>query len=73
MATHARTTEKPDPRRVSRWRESMDRRASARRSRRSPAPLLAELGYRVGDGPGTEPRVAVVAGAGSDDGDGEAR
>ena len=25
MATHARTTEKPDPRRVSRWRESMDR------------------------------------------------
>ena len=25
MKTHARTTEKPDPKRVSRWRESMDR------------------------------------------------
>ncbi|MHC5924064.1 hypothetical protein ACYT6T_09865, partial [Streptococcus pyogenes] len=25
MKTHARTTEKPDPRRVSRWRESMSR------------------------------------------------
>ena len=29
---------------------------TARSSSRSPAPLLAELGYQVGDGPGTEPR-----------------
>jgi len=55
MATHARTTEKPDPRRVSRWRESMDR--SDRRQFESIAgPLLVELGYQIGDGPGTEPR-----------------
>ena len=71
MATHARTTEKPDPRRVSRWREGMDR--SDREAFEAIAgPLLAELGYRIGDGPDTEPRVAV-AGAGSDDGDGGAR
>ena len=25
MATHARTTERPDPKRVSRWREGMER------------------------------------------------
>jgi sulfotransferase family protein len=55
MATHARTTEKPDPRRASRWRESMDR--SDRAQFESIAgPLLVELGYQVGDGPGTEPR-----------------
>jgi hypothetical protein len=55
MATHARTTEKPDPRRVSRWREGMDR--SDRALFESIAgPLLAELGYATGDGPGTEPR-----------------
>jgi Sulfotransferase family len=55
MATHARTTERPDPRRVSRWRESMDR--TDRELFESIAgPLLAELGYATGDGPGTEPR-----------------
>jgi hypothetical protein len=55
MKTHARTTEKPDPRRVSRWRESMDR--SDRELFESIAgPLLTELGYAVGDGEGTEPR-----------------
>ena len=55
MATHARTTEKPDPKRVSRWRESMDR--SDRELFESIAgPLLVELGYQIGDGPGTEPR-----------------
>ncbi|HEX2388721.1 MAG TPA: sulfotransferase [Solirubrobacterales bacterium] len=55
MATHARTTEEPDPRRASRWRESMDR--SDRAQFESIAgPLLVELGYQVGDGPGTEPR-----------------
>jgi hypothetical protein len=57
MMTHARTTEKPDPRRVSRWRESMDR--SDRELFESIAgPLLEELGYVTGDGPGTEPRQA---------------
>ena len=57
MMTHARTTEKPDPRRVSRWRESMDR--SDRELFESIAgPLLEELGYVTGDGPGTEPRPA---------------
>ncbi len=55
MKTHARTTEKPDPRRVSRWRESMDR--SQREEFESIAgPLLSELGYATGDGPDTEPR-----------------
>ena len=55
MKTHARTTEKPDPRRVSRWRESMDR--SDRELFESIAgPLLTELGYATGDGEGTEPR-----------------
>lgn len=55
MATHARTTEKPDPSRVSRWREQMDR--EDRRLFESIAgELLEELGYTTGDGPGTEPR-----------------
>ena len=55
MKTHARTTEKPDPRRVSRWRESMDR--DDRELFESIAgPLLVELGYAIGDGEGTEPR-----------------
>ena len=55
MATHARTTEEPDPRRASRWRESMDRSYPARFESIA-GPLLVELGYQVGDGPGTEPR-----------------
>jgi hypothetical protein len=56
MMTHARTTEKPDPRRVSRWRESMDR--TDRELFESIAgPLLEELGYVTGDGPETEPRL----------------
>jgi len=55
MATHARTTEKPDPRRVSRWREGMDR-GDRELFESIAGPLLVELGYRVGDGPGTEPR-----------------
>ncbi len=60
MQTHARTTEKPDPRRVSRWRESMDR--GERETFESIAgPLLSELGYAVGDGAGTEPRDAAPA------------
>jgi hypothetical protein len=55
MATHARTTQAPDPSRVSRWRESMDR--EQRREFESIAgELLAELGYVTGDGEGTEPR-----------------
>ncbi len=55
MATHARTTEKPDPKRVSRWRESMSR--EEREEFESIAgTLLVELGYQIGDGPGTEPR-----------------
>ena len=55
MATHARTTEKPDPQRVSRWRESMDRSDRAQFESIAGA-LLVELGYQVGNGPGTEPR-----------------
>jgi hypothetical protein len=55
MATHARTTEKPDPRRVSRWRESMSREDRALFESIA-GPLLEELGYTVGDGPGTAPR-----------------
>lgn len=55
MATHARTTEKPDPRRVSRWREQMD--PEDRKLFESVAgELLEELGYTIGEGPGTEPR-----------------
>jgi hypothetical protein len=55
MATHARTTQAPDPSRVSRWREGMDR--EDRRLFESIAgELLEELGYTTGDGPGTEPR-----------------
>lgn len=55
MATHARTTQAPDPSRVSRWREQMD--PEQRREFESIAgPLLEELGYVTGDGPGTEPR-----------------
>jgi hypothetical protein len=55
MATHARTTEEPDPRRVSRWREGMDR-ADRELFESIAGPLLAELGYAIGDEPGTEPR-----------------
>jgi Sulfotransferase family len=55
MATHARTTEKPDPKRVSRWRESMDR-ADREQFESIAGPLLDELGYVTGDGPETEPR-----------------
>lgn len=55
MKTHARTTEKPDPRRVSRWRESMDR-GDRELFESIAGPLLVELGYAVGDGEGTEPR-----------------
>ncbi len=55
MMTHARTTQKPDPRRVSRWRESMDR-AEREEFESIAGPLLEELGYVTGDGPGTEPR-----------------
>ena len=55
MKTHARTTEKPDPKRVSRWRESMDR-ADRELFESIAGPLLSELGYAVGDGAGTEPR-----------------
>ena len=55
MKTHARTTEKPDPKRVSRWRESMDR-ADRELFESIAGPLLEELGYVTGDGPGTEPR-----------------
>lgn len=55
MMTHARTTEKPDPRRVSRWRESMDR-AERELFESIAGELLAELGYATGDGPETAPR-----------------
>lgn len=60
MMTHARTTEKPDPRRVSRWRESMDR-ADRETFESIAGDLLNELGYVTGDGPGTEPRTADAA------------
>ena len=47
MATHARTTEPPDPERVTRWRNEMS--ASEREAFESVAgDLLAELGYEVG-------------------------
>ena len=55
MATHARTTQAPDPSRVSRWRESMDRE-QRREFETIAGELLDELGYVTGDGPGTEPR-----------------
>jgi hypothetical protein len=58
MMTHARTTEKPDPRRVSRWRESMDR-ADRETFESIAGPLLDELGYVTGEGPGTEPRTGA--------------
>ena len=48
MATHARTTEPPDPERVTRWRTEMsegDRTAFEAMA----GDLLAELGYEVGD------------------------
>lgn len=62
MQTHARTTQAPDPSRVSRWREQMD--AEDRRLFESIAgELLSELGYAVGDGPGTEPRDFSETGA----------
>ncbi|MCB8971548.1 MAG: sulfotransferase [Solirubrobacterales bacterium] len=57
MMTHARTTEKPDPRRVSRWREHMDR-ADRELFESIAGDLLRELGYATGDGPDTEPRTA---------------
>jgi hypothetical protein len=64
MATHARTTQKPDARRVQRWREQMDR--EDRRVFESIAgELLAELGYPVGDGPDTGPREWAGAEAGA--------
>ena len=64
MMTHARTTEKPDPRRVSRWRESM--KGAERELFESIAgPLLEELGYVTGHGPGTEPRSFDEAPAGT--------
>jgi len=53
MATHARTTEPPDPERVTRWRKEMS--APEREAFESVAgDLLAELGYDVGGdgGPG---------------------
>jgi hypothetical protein len=50
MATHARTTEPPDPERVTRWRKEMS--AEDRDSFESVAgDLLAELGYEVGEPP----------------------
>lgn len=55
MMTHARTTEAPDPRRVSRWRESMDP-GDRKIFEAIAGDLLNELGYVTGDGPGTEPR-----------------
>jgi hypothetical protein len=55
MATHARTTQAPDPKRVSRWREQMDP-ADRRLFESIAGELLVELGYVIGDGPGTEPR-----------------
>jgi len=64
MATHARTTEKPDPRRVSRWREAMDR-SDREEFEAIAGPLLVELGYRTGDGPGTEPRADANAAGGA--------
>src|SRR5919108_2531245 len=59
MATHARTTEPPDPERVTRWRREMS--AEDRAAFESVAgDLLAELGYEVDGRDG---------GAGSGDGD----
>jgi len=64
MMTHARTTEKPDPRRVSRWREVMDP-ADRELFESIAGDLLRELGYVTGDGPETEPRSFDDADAGS--------
>jgi len=64
MMTHARTTEKPDPRRVSRWREQMDR-ADREVFESIAGSLLRELGYVTGDGPETEPRSFEDADAGT--------
>jgi len=62
MKTHARTTEKPDPKRVSRWRESMGR-ADRETFESIAGDLLKELGYVTGDGPGTEPRIETTEAA----------
>lgn len=59
MQTHARTTRAPDPKRVSRWRESMDR-GDRELFESIAGPLLEELGYVTGDGPGTEPRTEAT-------------
>jgi hypothetical protein len=68
MATHARTTQAPDPSRVSRWREQMD--PEQRREFESIAgALLAELGYVTGDGPGTEPRDFSASGVAEAEGE----
>ncbi len=62
MATHARTTQAPDPRRVGRWREQLDRE-QRREFEAIAGELLVELGYPIGDGPGTEPREFGEAGS----------
>ena len=58
MATHARTTEPPDPERVTRWRKEMS--ADDRAAFESVAgDLLAELGYEVGTAPPTTASAAA--------------
>jgi len=63
MATHARTTEAPDAKRVSRWREQMDRE-QRREFEAIAGPLLEELGYVTGDGEGTGQRTGGSGEAG---------
>jgi Sulfotransferase family len=65
MATHARTTEPPDPERVTRWRNEMNADDQAAFEGVAGA-LLVELGYEVGgrDGGGASPETGSPSGLG---------
>ena len=65
MATHARTTEPPDPERVTRWRNEMSADDQAAFEGVAGA-LLVELGYEVGgrDGGGASPETGSPSGLG---------
>jgi hypothetical protein len=65
MATHARTTEPPDPERVTRWRTEMNADDQAAFEGVAGA-LLVELGYEVGgrDGGGASPETGSPSGLG---------
>jgi Sulfotransferase family len=62
MATHARTTEPPDPERVTRWRSEMGERDRAA-FEAAAGDLLGELGYEVdGSGGAAQASAASVSG-----------